>query len=141
MNLMNMNVDHKKFGLGRVVSVEDERIYVLFKNEETKEFAYPAAFVMGLSAVDPDMQYEMIRECVKKNNELKAKEQRKLKEAEKRVEFKKRELEKEEYEKRKKFIYLCKFKPELLYDCNHGRKSSDEENIYYYTKSFPISKS
>lgn len=60
MYIINKKVNHKKFGKGIVVSLDDGRFEIKFDNGEIKKFVYPDAFDKHLTF--EDKQYQKLAE-------------------------------------------------------------------------------
>ncbi|MBP1744854.1 MAG: hypothetical protein H6Q58_1832 [Firmicutes bacterium] len=76
MDLTNMQVSHKKFGIGTVEEHDFEVITVKFANE-TKKFQYPLAFERFLELLDAAHSRELKEELEMKKEEIRNDEMKK----------------------------------------------------------------
>ena len=58
-SIIGMEVEHKSFGKGVVRRVEDDFIFIMFKEEH--QFHFPAAFEKFLTVTDPEMQDALVQ--------------------------------------------------------------------------------
>lgn len=80
MNLLNVKVKHKMFGVGEIIEVNDNYVVVAFSSKTTK-IAYPLAFQTFIRAIDDNVQEYIIAEIEKAKN---AEQEKKRLEAERR---------------------------------------------------------
>lgn len=76
MDLTNVQVSHKKFGIGTIEEHDFEVITVEFANE-TKKFQYPLAFEKFLELLDETHSKELAQEIEMKKEEIKKVEMKK----------------------------------------------------------------
>ena len=77
INLLNMTVKHKLWGLGKVVEQEEGKIKVQFSNKESI-FVLPDAFESFLKCEDASIQEQLVKEAKIKKEQKKEEIQRKL---------------------------------------------------------------
>jgi len=89
MELVNGQVEHILFGIGRIVCLEEEVLYVEFsKNKEIKRFVYPDAFDKYLKICDSKLKAIILTDLKIKNAQIEAdriKMQQKQEEEAKRI--------------------------------------------------------
>jgi hypothetical protein len=90
MDLLGKKVQHKKFGVGEIVEINDGIISVAFP-EKISKFQYPKAFELFIQAIDIDVQ-EFIASDLKKLKE-EEEEQKRIEEEARRIEEEKRAIE------------------------------------------------
>lgn len=90
MDLLGKKVQHKKFGIGEIVQINDNIISVAFP-EKISKFQYPKAFELFIQAIDIDLQ-EFIASDLKKLKE-EEEEQRRIEEEARRIEEEKKAAE------------------------------------------------
>ena len=90
MDLLGKKVQHKKFGVGEIVEINDGIISVAFP-EKISKFQYPKAFELFIQAIDIDVQ-EFIASDLKKSKE-EEEEQKRIEEEARRIEEEKRAIE------------------------------------------------
>lgn len=100
--MINEKVSHKKYGIGEIIEVKDDKISVIFEEgQEKKSFKYPEAFENFLSAQDNDFK-EKIFEDICNRRMVIAKEE----------DQKRSDDEDEREKKRKQKLELAKIKKE-----------------------------
>lgn len=67
MNLLNLDVKHKAFGTGTIISVEGKYITVKF-DSANKTFVYPDVFEKYLTLADGSVSDEIIQDLAVANN-------------------------------------------------------------------------
>lgn len=69
MKIMNQKVEHKKFGLGTIFALKDNKVYVTFgKIFGDKSFPYPEVFVNDMKMCDEDAQEDILDDIRMMNN-------------------------------------------------------------------------
>lgn len=68
MKIMDKKVLHKRFGMGSIIGLKGNRIYVSFgKVFGDKVFAYPEVFAEDMKMMDADLQEEIMEEVAGRN--------------------------------------------------------------------------
>ena len=63
MKIMDKKVMHKRFGMGRVIGLKDNKIYVSFgKIFGDKALPYPEVFASDMKMMDEDLQEELMED-------------------------------------------------------------------------------
>lgn len=64
MKIMDKKVLHKRFGIGSIIGLKGNKIYVSFgKIFGDKMFAYPEVFAEDMKMMDADLQEEILEEA------------------------------------------------------------------------------
>lgn len=64
MNILNIKVKHKFFGIGIITEFDGNSIAVQFENKKSI-FIYPDAFEKFLTDIDPSIQEEIMKKILK----------------------------------------------------------------------------
>ena len=63
MKIMDKKVMHKRFGMGSVIGLKDNKIYVSFgKIFGDKALPYPEGFASDMKMMDEDLQEELMED-------------------------------------------------------------------------------
>lgn len=63
MKIMDQKVEHKKFGMGKIFALKDQKVYVTFgKIFGDKSFPFPEVFVSDMKMCDEDAQEEIMED-------------------------------------------------------------------------------
>ena len=63
MKIMDKKVMHKRFGMGSVIGLKDNKIYVSFgKIFGDKALPYPEVFASDMNMMDEDLQEELMED-------------------------------------------------------------------------------